>query len=527
MAEKTGYKPSWRERIGRALFGDVINAEVSDAILEQAARNDARVATEVSQALTAQAASVRVDNDARWQPLMRSRRDLSPVDQDRLIQIANWLYRANPLASRCAQIRRDFVMGEGVKIEAEDKENIQPLIDEFINDHVNNWAQMQFDIADYIGINGELFLPVFVNEKTGHTRLGWIDPYEVYRVIPDRNNRRLMREVILKHGSPGAGSAGVSGFYSFETKRRYQIAQIDEGRNSKTAGYRAGDVLFFRINCAPDATRGRSDLEPVADLLDVWDRSVFNDLERMQFLLNFVWDVTITGAGPEQIKKRAAEEEEKGPPRPGTTNFHNEKETWQAITPELKTAETTRLSNNVRQNILGAFGLSEFYFGITEGANRASSDNLDTPILKGFTSRQRVIKGFIHEIFDFVLDQKLQRNLMLRYKVERGKVSRAFEVVMPEISVKDVSKIATALNQITAALETAMSNNWIRPVTGAKVFAAHVSQIGFEYDAEAEYEEAKKEADDEVAKDYDNNKPPAALKGKEEPDDESEEEEAA
>src|SRR5256885_441668 len=57
-----------------------------------------------------------------------SRRDLSPVDQDKLIQMANYVTSGNLLGSRIKKIYRDFVIGDGVKFDAEDKTVIQPLL---------------------------------------------------------------------------------------------------------------------------------------------------------------------------------------------------------------------------------------------------------------------------------------------------------------------------------------------------------------------------------------------------------------
>ncbi|MEW6210785.1 MAG: hypothetical protein AB1631_20640 [Acidobacteriota bacterium] len=482
--EQNKIRPTLRERVVRFLFGNLIEAQVGERVEE---------------ALRAQAGITGVDPDeAQWRPLSRSRRDLTPIDQDKLIEIANYLACSNPLAKRCREIRRDFVIGEGVKIEAEDKDYIQPWIDEFINDPVNNWDELQFQLVDYIGINGELFLPVFVNTFTGAVRLGWIDPVEVQQVVRDPYNRRIMRQVILK-----AGGGGMSVFGITDARRTYTVVNIDTDTVSKYHGYRQGQLLFFKINCAPDATRGRSDLESVADLLDAWDQSVFNDLEREQLLKNFIWDVTWTGLDQKEIDKKMKDQKE---PKPGSVRAHNEKVKWEAVAPDLKTAESVKLQEAIRRNILGAFGLSDFYFGVTEGANRASSENLDQPIAKGFTSRQRVVKAIFRETIDFVIDQRLLRS-PYRAAFQSGRRSRKFEIEMPEISVRDLSRLAGVVNQMVAAIDTALENKWITNLRAAKLFAGFVAQFGQEYDAEEEMKLAEAEAEEASRKDYNNRNP--------------------
>lgn len=454
----------------------------------------------VEERLSAQAATGGVDSDdANWRPLSRSRRDLTPVEQDRLIRIANFLVRANPIASRAVQVRRDFVLGEGVKFEAEDKEKIQPIIDEFTADPVNNWDEFQFQLADGLGTNGELFVPTFVNEGNALTRLGWIDPEEVQSVIRDKFNRRIMRNVILKGVPVGDESFTQIG------NRRYNIINVDTVSLDKTRNLRVGNIFHFRINCSPDATRGRSDLESVADYLDSFDQGVFNEIERGQLIKNFIWDVMLEGMKDGDIEKWLTKQQ---PPAPGSIRAHNEKVTWKAEAPELKVSETISFHEFLLKVILGALGLSSFYFGITEGANKASSQNLDTPILKGLLARQRILKAVFREIIDYAIDQKALRDNGLRFALQSKKISRKFDIVMPEISMKDVMALSSAINQMVAAVTAAQQERWITRARGAQIFAAQVQQVGIEYDAEEERKLAEAEGAKEDAEDYKNNPPP-------------------
>lgn len=482
---KATKRPTLRQRIAMRLFGDIIEQQAAASTIA---------------ALASQAAASTVDkDDAAWRPLTRSRRDLTPVDQDKIIEIANFLVRSNPIASRGLQIQGDFVLGEGVKIVAEDKETIQPLLDEFWSDPVNNFDEFQFQLYEGLSTNGELFLPVYVNEFTGFTRLGWLDPSEVLSVIRDQLNRRIMRQVVLKGVPVGDES------YTTQGKRRYNIVNVETSGMGATRGFRVGELLFFKINCAADATRGRSYFEPVADLLDAFDQSVFNELEREAILKNFFWDITLTGASEAECDKFAAKQM---PPAPGSTRVHNEKVQWQAVAPDLKTEQTIKLHEAIRKTILGSLGLSDFYFGITEGANRASSENLDVPIAKGFVRRQRLFKAILREILDFYLDQRILKDKSLRHKVYFAKsISRKFEIQMPEISMRDVSRLAAAVSQMVAAVESAINNEWITKKRGAQIFASQMQQIGVEYDSDEELAAAEKEAKENAAKDY-RNKPP-------------------
>lgn len=440
-------------------------------------------------------------NDSQpWRGLMRSRRDLLPIDQDKLIDVANYLRRQNPLASRICNLKRDFVIGDGVKFEAEDQKIIQPLLDEFWQDPINNMDEFQFDLVDALNVNGELLLPVFINEFSGAVQLGWIDPVEVETVVPDRLNRRIMREVVMKFGA----GAGFSNFYDLSVKKTYHIANVDTNPlNNKTYGFRVGDILFFRMNCAPDAMRGRSDLESWADLVDAWDQANFNDLERVQLLLNFIWDVKLTGKTEPEIQKWLAGQQS---PKPGSLRAHNENVEWKAEAPDLKMTETRKLSDGVRTDVLGTAGFAPFFIGITETSNKSSSDNLDLPILKGLQSYQRKVRSVFKEMGDFAIDQVAIRRPVIRRMITDGKISRAFKMVMPELSVKDMTKIGGVLAQTTAALDEATRQGWLTKQTAAKMFASIANQFGVEYDPVAELKlaavEQKKAQGDAALEDY-------------------------
>jgi hypothetical protein len=460
-------------------LGDLIKSQ-ADQIVKQSASSVSRDADEFATA---------------GRLSLYSRRDLAPVDQDRLIQMANYLASGNLLGSRIKKIYRDFVIGDGVKFNAEDKTVIQPLLDEFWNDPVNKFKSFQFDLTEYLGTMGELLLPTFVNDYSGKVRVGWIDPIEVMYVIPDQHNRRIMREVRMK---PGAG-AGFATFYDFSVEKRYQIINVDTDETSPTYNYRTGNIFHFKINCAPDATRGRSDYEPIADILDAWDQAVFNDLERVQQLLNYIWDVTLTGKSEPDIQTWL---DKQSSPSPGSMRAHNENVKWEAVAPDIKLTETGKFSKQVRNDALGGAGLSPFFFGDTENSNRASSENLELPILRGFSARQRTMSWVFEEMGDFVIDQAALARPTVRRWLENRKHSRKFTVDMPELSTRDISRVGAALSQIAMALDQAVQRGWLSQGMAAVIFAAQIGQLGTQYDAAEEMARAAEEKQANAQDDY-------------------------
>jgi hypothetical protein len=451
---------------------------------------------EASRLVKQSAASVGIDRDEnQWRGITQSRRDLQPVEQDRMLEIVNYLAAQNLLGNKISKTRRDFVIGDGVTFEAEDKAEIQPLIDEFWCDPVNNMDEFQVQIVDRLGIQGELYIPTFTNYFNGKVQLGWIDAYEVEKVIPDAQNRRVMREVKLKPIS----HASLSAMESVNHKRSYSVINTDLVPGSKSFNYRIGDMFRYAINCAPDATRGRSDFEPLADYIDAWDQANFNDLERVALLLNFIWDVKLTGKGEPEIQKWL---EGQTAPAPGSVRAHNENVEWKAVAPDLKFTETRMLANGIRKDVLGGADLSEFFFGITEGSNRASSENLELPILRALQSRQKIVKAIFRDFINFAIDQKAIRNRKFKAGLETGRINRAFKVQMPPLSTKDISRVGSIFAQMTGALDLAVERGWLRKETAARVFASFAAEMGIEYNVDEEMAGVKKELDDNAEKDY-------------------------
>ncbi len=451
-------------------LGDLIRAE-ADRVVKQSA------------------ASSGVDPDegqGDWRRITRSRRDLNSLEQDRMIEMANYLARQNALGSHIIKVKRDFIIGDGVRYEAADK-TIQKTLDDFWCDPVNNLDEFQFDIVEGFIITGELFLPTFTNDVSGAVRLGWVDPLEVSQVLADRRNRRLMREVQMK---PGAG-AGTSTFYDFAVRKTFKIINVDT--DGPYVNYRTGDMFFFKTNCAADATRGRSDLEAIADYLDAWDQSLWGDIERNDIAKRVVFKVLLKGLNEGQIEEWLRKQ---SLPSPGSIQAYNENTEWNILTPNMNNQDSRIVTDGTRKDVLGSAGLSNTFFGDTEDANRASSDNIDVPILKGLQSRQRKVKAIFREMGDYAIDQMALKRPVIKRAIESGRIDRKFDVVMPELASKDLSRVGSVLAQVTTALDLIMERKLITRATAAKTLASFLYQFGMEYDAEKEMELAEKESEE-------------------------------
>ena len=381
-------------------------------------------------------------SDYGWSNLTKNlSRDLDPVVQDRMQDIASFLYDSNPLAHRIIEMTKDFVIGDGFSYKAEN-EDVQRILDAHWNDPVNSWDIKQDDKCRELSIFGEQFYPVFVNPYNGHVRLGIIDPGMVKSVKVDKKNPEVIRSIILKS----------SNYNKDDKKSTLKVINPIQKKGSKDNGFYAGEVFVFNLNKTTSMSRGRSDLLSLADWIDGYDQFLFARLERANILNNYVWDVLLEGADEGSINKWL---ENQSMPKPGSVRAHNEKVTWKAVTPELQSSDASKEANLFKMQILGGAGFPNLWFGEGGEGIRAAAQEMSLPTMKHLKNRQRYIKYMITHIFEFVIDQAI-----LAKELPRD-VNKTFSVIMPILTKEKEVTMGMAAFRVTESIKIALENKWI------------------------------------------------------------------
>lgn len=382
-----------------------------------------------------------------------SEREVAPTIHSRMLRLAKILYDSNPLARRIVELTKNFILGEGILYEAKDK-RVKEILDNFWFDDINNWPIRQHERILDLCLYGELIIPVEVNPKNGHVTLGYIDPLQVQDVVTNPLNCLVYEKIIVK---------GLS-----DNRTDLRVIKKDRNPLSKTFGRLMGEVFFFAINKVSNQTRGTSDLLPLIDWLDAYDQFLFNRLERQSFINNFVWDVTLEGADDSEI-----EEFKKNliAPTPGTIRIHNERVKWNVINPKLESSDAQAESQLLRSHILAGAGYPPHFFSDFSGV-RATAYESYFPTEKNLVSRQKIIKGFLEYIFRFVIDQAIIHNTL------PPNIDTSFEVIFPEISIRDLERTSRALRNITLALSDARDAGWLTDEECRRTISSVLSQIG-------------------------------------------------
>lgn len=455
-----------RRRIAHALAPDLI-AEVTDE----------------ARAKLAEATGLVDADENQWRLLTgEAQRDLPSISHDRSIEVAFSLYQQNPLAHRIVELNRDFIVGDGLTVSASNPD-VEELVSEFWHDEVNQLDMRLGDFCLEQGIFGELAPEAFVSDVAGVVQLGYIDPAQIRSVKPLDENP-LVRDLLTVRSKKAAVQGKV----------------LDIIRQREAGGPLAGEVFYFPINGLSNSTRGWSDLLHVADWLDIYDQMLWEALERQRLMRAFIWDVTLKGMDQGQID--AWLRKNGSAPRGGTVRGHNEEVEWNAVSPDLGSADLEKDADTILQHIAAGAGLPKTWLSSADDVNRASAQMMDTPTVKRLSRRQDRFLYDVRFMLRFVLDSAIESGRLsvdadgmvpiFVGGVETGEKAIPIETVAlsgPEIAARDLPSMGALLMNLSSALALGEAQGWFGADTSRQAVAQVLAQLGVDFDPAAEPEE--------------------------------------
>jgi hypothetical protein len=399
-------------------------------------------------------------------------RDLTPLSHDRQLEVAWWLFEQNPFAHRLITLMTDLIVGDGVMVEVlADDPRIQEVVHRFFTRNQLGQYIRSFYMSN--ALNGELVMPVAVNPVSGIPVLGFLDSAQVKQVVPIPDNILILDKLVLKGTTAGEGQT------------------LNIIRENPVTGKLEGDVFYHRINALPNSLRGRSDLMPLADWLDLYDQFMFAEVERLNLLSCFAWDYEITGANSDAEVQAKVRKMPKL--KPGQVFGHNEKEKLTPVAPDLKATDRSEVARMLRVHIAGSMGFPVSYLGDID-SNRATIEGQNDVMLKTPAARQKEFGGFLDLMVRFVIEQTTGKNPVLFRDAKP-----TYRITMPEIQAKDVARVGTVLASVATAMDTALSNRTTSRKLAVRVITTLVKQLGIDADPAAiaaEIEEDEQERQD-------------------------------
>lgn len=431
-----------------------------------------------------EAAGVTIDADEdQWRRLSGDvQRDLFPMQQLRMQRLAAYLWEANPLANRLIELPLAFLLAEGVKLTCKNDER-QKTLNRFWRDPINNMPLKLAEKVRELALFGEQCYPVFVNAMSGQVRLGYLDPQLIATVAVDPDNPTQPIGVVTVKDRQGKARRWRTVINGVEeecfTARTVAIRKSFED----------GECFYFRVNALASGRRGRSDLLAQADWLDGYDAFLFGELDRARFMRAFFWDVEITGATQSEVEARARKITA---PSPGSTRVHNESEKWKAEAPNLQAGDSAEHARLLRNHVLGGATLPEHWYGGGGDVNRAVGAEMGEPTFKILSMRQATVKLMLEEMGRYVLRQEA----LTKQQGEPDWEEEDWQVVaeFPELTARDTTKWAAALQQVSASVVAALAQKLISRDLALKLIAAVAGRLSVEINVEEELLRAEQDA---------------------------------
>jgi len=467
-------------RIARVLAPDLMDRDQVETMIEAKVR-EARMAIPGS-----------LDYDPNNEGYRRysaenlMRRDLTPMGQDLMFELAYYLYDTSGMVKRFVRDTKNFILGEGVQytVENDEKGLAKEWIDKFWNDSVNLMDLRLEKRVEFLGLLGEQCWPVQVNPYNGFVRLGYVDPANVDDVMVSESFPELAASVRLK------GLGGRSGQVLSVIREEWDPRRREFGRLT-------GECFFFSLNNPPNGPRGRSDLISSFDYINAFEESLFDETDRVKLMKAFIWDATLQGATDEEIidflKHNKA-------PRPGSVRAHNERVTWQAVAPDLKMQDSKTFFDFLKSYLAACQNRPDSWLGSGGKAYQNEADLMGEPTFKDLASRQRYVQYMIEYVLRFVIDQAVLKGALTESEKKRFTV----RVTMPEMASKFVKQVIDGIFTLAQALVIAESQAWVTKDTAAKIFSAVAQRVGIEIDAAEEVRKAAERtvSDGGITEDY-------------------------
>lgn len=414
--------------------------------------------------------------DVGYRTLGATSRDLYGLTLKRAQEMSLHLYRSNPMAHRLIQIYRSYCAGEGFQIVGHNPE-VQAVLDEA-------WTSPRSDLEEnHPGftrdwfIFGEAPIPVTADDA-GNTTVGWIDPTTIESVERDTRNNLLLTRLHVKKG------------HGPETEA-LQIVTTSTDPLDESAGLLVGEAFFWPFDRINNATRGTPFLLPIIDWLDIYDQNLWEMVERVKAMRAHMWDVTVTGDSGmvESLEKKWGT----AAPKTGTTRFHNEKVSVEAVAPQLGQYEDVNGARFILRHISTGGGVAPHWLSEPEDANRSTAESMDDPVLKNLVDVQATWQRHITRLCQFIVDRKVQAGfldrVLPRYDANNESpldgaegnpepARNLVEVVVPEIEGDNVAKAATTLLQVAQAFTALDHLNVVGQEAQRKIIRSILPALG-------------------------------------------------
>lgn len=356
-------------------------------------------------------------------------------------------YNANPLANAIIEMGTNFVLGDGLQVDAKHPK-VQKLLDAFWADPDNHMNLRQYDLTTELALYGEIFVRFFVNRFSGQVKIAQIDPILIDQIETDPENIERQLRVHRR-------SLSVTGTTD-------QIPQpTDPGLKGQWFSM-PDEVMHFAINKVTNAKRGKSDLATLLPWLRRYKDWLIDRVRINKYKAAFLWDVALTGADKKTIEQKMAQYSR--PPEPGSVIFHNESEVWNAVQPNIGADDVASDGQAIKLMVAMGAGLPEHYLSDGGDVNRATAAEMGLPVVKKYQRRQDYVGFILRSILDRVIAEAVKANQLPRT------IDLSYRIRFPPLQPTGADDLGMAAWRMAQGLQLARGMGLVSVETAAQMF---------------------------------------------------------
>jgi hypothetical protein len=356
-------------------------------------------------------------------------------------------YNANPMANAIIEMGVNFVLGDGLQIDAKNKK-VQALLDAFWTDPDNRMPQRQFEIATELSLYGELFIRFFVAKYSGQVKVAMIDPILIDEIECDPDN--IERQLRCHRRATSVTGTTDTVPMPTDIGMRGQWFTIPD------------QVMHFTINKVTNAKRGKSDLATLLPWLRRYKDWLIDRVRINKYKSAFLWDVKIMGGDRKMIEQKMMDYSR--PPEPGSVLVHNESEEWSAVQPHIAADDVASDGHAIKLMVAMGAGLPEHYLSEGGNVNRATAAEMGLPVVKKYQRRQDVLKIIYRAILDRVILEAQNRGRI------GTSIDTSYDIRFPPLQPDDAQAQGSASFTMAKALHLAMADGLCSRETASRIF---------------------------------------------------------
>lgn len=381
-------------------------------------------------------ASVEADlalEDAGWISLSGQTGDVI-TEQERITNLKlSRLYAVkDPLGKQSIRLWTDYTFGAGMTWSVDEKEaKTQKVLESFWDARANQVvlsARGQRKSSDKLLIDGEVFFAIFLGSQ-GSATIRWIDPLEITEIITDPDDKENVK--FYKRGWSDAQGKAHASIYRSWTNIKNEAAKDQYGVSAQ----KTDDALIYQLSYNTTTQRGNPLLLPALTWMKYYTKFLSSRIAVMLALAKFAWRTKVAGGqvAVDAIKAKTEGKEVNA----GSQLLENMGSDTTPIKTDTGAGGAYQDGRMIKLQIAAAVGIPEQYYGDISIGNLATAKTVELPMMKMFTSYQKVWEDAYKDINEIILEHN-------KVPPDKWYVDMDFPPIAPE----DVLQAATAIVQI-------------------------------------------------------------------------------